>query len=87
MTTDQQTEVERLRAFANDIWEYHTGSFDGCDLEDLAEKHGLIERVEVTQNCGEDCACAEFGFPAQCLRKTALLVGPPPAAQEGNDVE
>jgi hypothetical protein len=69
------SDINRLRAFANAIVDYHTGSIDGPDIEGLALEHGLLTEVEVTEACGEDCACGEFGFPMTCYRKTALLTG------------
>lgn len=42
------------------------GGFDGCDIEDAAIKAGLLIQVPVTESCGEDCRCAEYGFPTVC---------------------
>ncbi|MCS6287732.1 MAG: hypothetical protein H8K10_02000 [Nitrospira sp.] len=49
----------------------------GCDLDgggvqDQAEQLGLLERVTVTEPCGEACVCAEYSsFPQICLRLAA----------------
>lgn len=45
---------------------------DGGDIQDLAEKFGLIKLVKVWSPCGENCRCAsyEFDFPVECYRKT-----------------
>ncbi|EZI28917.1 hypothetical protein [Pseudomonas extremaustralis] len=68
-------ERNQLRAFAVDMINasFEGGSFDGGDIQDIAVKHGLlaIERREV--ECGEACACREYGFPAECYRKTPIL--------------
>lgn len=76
----------KLRAFAQAIlqdWP-DTPCFDGGELQDLAERYGLLEAHEVVEPCGEGCNCAEFDdFPMQCYRKTPLLKGeePPPDAE------
>ena len=81
------SDLEKLRAFVQELftdWPHEFG-IDGFDLQDLAEKHGLIEPREVSAPCHpEHCACAEYDdFPQTCYRKTALLTGstvsPPPS--------
>ncbi len=62
-----------LRKFASDIIENHHGSLDGADIEDIAVKHRLLELRKITESCSEECACAEFGFPADCYRKAGAL--------------
>jgi hypothetical protein len=68
----------KLRAFVQELfkgWPDDLG-VDGFDMQDLAEKHGLLVPTEVTAPCGEVCSCAEYGdFPATCYRKTSLLTG------------
>lgn len=67
--------VDRLRAFANEIVSgaFVGGSFDGGEIQNMGVKHGLL-RIEQRENeCGEDCACREYGFPTECYRKTELL--------------
>jgi hypothetical protein len=48
------------------------GNVDGGDLQGLAEKHGLIERQEMKEPCGPQCACrdmlGEDEFPVQCYQ-------------------
>lgn len=45
------------------------GDIDGGWIQDKAESLGLLERVTVTEPCGEECRCAEYGdFPHECLR-------------------
>ena len=51
-------------------------SFDGCDLDggsvqEMAEKYGLVERVTMTERCGDTCICSEMDdFPLDCYRYT-----------------
>ena len=72
------TNEDKLRAFVLELfkdWPHEFG-VDGFDLQDLAEKHGLIVPHEATEPCGEYCACAEYDdFPQTCYRKTPLLTG------------
>lgn len=88
ITEGDSPELAALRAFAQDvIAALPVGGLDGFELQDLAEKHGLLRKEMRTEPCGEVCQCAEFGeFPMECFRKTALLSGPlpaPPATREG----
>ncbi|MBC2655058.1 hypothetical protein H7A76_06360 [Pseudomonas sp. MSSRFD41] len=64
-----------LRAFAIELVDasYEGGSFDGCDIQDIAVRHGLLRIERRDKECGEACACREYGFPVDCYRKTALL--------------
>lgn len=42
---------------------------DGGSAQDKAEELGLLIRVSVTEPCGDQCVCAEYGdFPQECLR-------------------
>jgi len=51
----------------------------GGDIQDKAKELGLLVSVEVTEPCGEECTCAEFGeFPQQCLRMIPELRPPQP---------
>jgi hypothetical protein len=72
----RETEDERdaLRGFAREIIEHYQLEVEG--VQDAAEKHGLLAPVHVTEACGEDCACVEYGFPVECFRRTALLGAP-----------
>ncbi|MGP3842280.1 hypothetical protein [Pseudomonas aeruginosa] len=53
------------------------GSFDGADIQDSAERHGLIAKQVMNEPCRgpeEYCACAwSTSFPAECYRVTAEL--------------
>lgn len=68
----------KLRSFAQKVVDAHRdGDVDMGDVQDWALDAGLLERIEVTEPCGDRCACAEEGdFPLTCLRSTALLLGP-----------
>lgn len=77
-----EAERDSLRAFAQDVmegWPY--GAPDGGDLQELAEKLGLLKPVEMAKPCAEECCCAEFygedDGPFRCYRKTSLLTGNP----------
>lgn len=52
------------------------GDIDGFDLEEICLECGILERVERTEFCGEECACAGYygndEFPIQCNRLTPL---------------
>ena len=71
----------KLRAFAVDVmacWPH--GDVDGGDLQEIAEKHGLLRPETRNQPCDEEpnrCHCLEYGgrdeFPLVCYRKTELL--------------
>lgn len=45
---------------------------DGIELQDLAEKHGMLVAKEMQEPCGEGCYCSqEVGdsyFPLTCYR-------------------
>lgn len=71
-----------LRAFANAIMEFWPGDFDGGDLQNIAEKHGLLKRVLMKGPCREEgCGCTEYldaeDWPSDCYRHTSLLTGNP----------
>jgi hypothetical protein len=70
-----QAERDTLRAFANEMVSaaFEGGSFDGGDIQDIAVKHGLLRIEQPEEECGEVCACREYGFPTECYRKTGLL--------------
>lgn len=55
----------------NTMWIDMT-ELDGADIQELAERHGLLHTVMATMPCGEKCLCNEFSdgdFPIKCLRK------------------
>lgn len=71
------TRIDALKAFASELISasFEGGSFDGGDIQDIAVKHGLVQIEQRTEECGEVCACREYGFPAECYRKTDLVKG------------
>lgn len=76
--SDGQSDLEKLRAFAQailDDWP-DIGGLDGFEVQELAEKHGLLTPTIATGPCGETCLCAEYDdFPMTCYHKTATLTG------------
>jgi hypothetical protein len=81
-----ERENERLRKFAGNVLEKSREEFLdlSCgDIEDWAKQCGLLEQVEMTAACGDDCQCAEWAdFPLECLRPTALGSAAIDAARE-----
>lgn len=73
-------ERDGLRAFADRImgeWP-DVGGLDGGDLQDIAERTGLLAKVTMQEPCGENCNCEGYGdFPMECYRKTSMLTGKP----------
>jgi hypothetical protein len=71
-------ELEKLAQLGTWVLEETRGENVGCDLDggsvqDRAEEIGLLIRVRVTEPCGEDCNCTEYGdFPQMCLRNAVL---------------
>lgn len=64
---------DMLRQFVKEMMqearENGAGDIDGGWFQDTAEHYGLLVRVPVTEPCGENCWCAEYGdFPQDCLR-------------------
>lgn len=70
-------EVASLANFAAEImgdWP-EVGGFDGYDLQQMAEKHGLLSPEERKERCGDACQCAdECGeWPVTCYRSMSAL--------------
>jgi hypothetical protein len=63
-----EPEGPQLRAFVRWVLDQHTGTIEGCDIEEKAVELGLMTVTEVTEPCGEGCACSDYGFPATCYR-------------------
>ena len=69
---DEQSTRSKLAAFGAAVLKQHRED-SGCDLygddiEELASKHGLLERRAVAGACGDDCTCALYAdFPTECL--------------------
>ncbi|HEH9446319.1 hypothetical protein [Pseudomonas aeruginosa] len=81
-----EMEIEELRenaakfaAFAQEIISgaLEGGSFDGADIQESAERHGLIAKQMMREPCRgpeEYCACAwSTSFPTECYRITAEI--------------
>ncbi|HBO4309492.1 TPA: hypothetical protein L4U29_005994 [Pseudomonas aeruginosa] len=68
-----------MGAFAQEIISgaLEGGSFDGADIQESAERHGLIAKQVMSEPCcgpEEYCACAwSTSFPTECYRITADL--------------
>lgn len=68
-----------MAAFAQEIISgaLEGGSFDGADIQESAERHGLIAKQVMNEPCRgpeEYCACAwSTSFPAECYRVTPEL--------------
>ncbi len=43
---------------------------DGGDIQDMLVAGGILEEFEAAESCGENCVCAEEGFPVLCYRLT-----------------
>lgn len=71
--------VQGMAKFAREIicGALDGGSFDGADIQESAERHGLIAKQVMNEPCRgpeEYCACAwSTSFPAECYRVTPEL--------------
>ncbi|WP_447846539.1 hypothetical protein ACFZNQ_15950 [Pseudomonas aeruginosa] len=78
-----EMEIQELREQAAKLAEFaqeiisgalEGGSFDGADIQESAERHGLIAKQMMREPCRgpeEYCACAwSTSFPAECYRVT-----------------
>lgn len=74
---------DRLRAFCIDVFDEtdwpEGGDLDGFTFQELAIKHGLLQRETRTEPCEENCHCAgyydpdEFAAGVTCYRKADWL--------------
>lgn len=78
-------ERAKLREFAQEIMSHWPErDIDGDDLQEIAERHWLIEPTVKYKPCSEGCFCsgyvskAEFESGALCFVRTELLTGEPP---------
>lgn len=88
-------ELDALRGFAQEVMEaWPEGGFDGGDIQDIAEKHGLLKTEQLTDFCAPEdfdgnsaCGCRGYyssgDFPIECYRKTPLLTGAALSTQTG----
>jgi hypothetical protein len=62
----------RLSAFgawAAEQFRDELGDVDGGSAQDAMERLGVLVPVTVTEPCGDECRCAEYGdWPMQCYR-------------------
>lgn len=77
-------DVKKLRAFAQEIYDEwpHVGMLDGFDLQELAQKHGLLSPTKRFKpcadegcNCAEMCSDVDWREGVECFTKTPLLKG------------
>ena len=56
---------------------------DGMDIQDCAQRHGIIEPVEMKEPCSEGCNCSDFyeGEPFICYRRAK----PPTPPEQTSD--
>jgi len=71
--------IEMLEGFAWSIlsgWPECDGEMmDGFDIQERGEKYGLLIPTEVTEPCGENCNCVEYGdFPMTCYRVDPRII-------------
>jgi hypothetical protein len=63
----------KLAAFGAAVLRRHRNDGEPCDLDggdvqDLAEKAGVLEQRTVVESCGEGCACAAVdALPGRCF--------------------
>ena len=72
--TVAEQRADDLSVFSKEMIDaaFEGGSLDGAEIQDIAVKHGLLKIENRTEECGDVCACREFGFPSECYRKTDL---------------
>lgn len=70
-----KAQITGLQAFAKEMLAqaFIGGGVDGASIQEAAVKHGLLEAVEVTEPCSEDCCCIFNGSPQSCYRPTKAL--------------
>ena len=74
-----------LRAFAQEVLDYFdlsSFSMEGSELQEIAEKHGLLRQEKRHEPCGKECRCegevhsdSEWKTGVICYRRTPLLTG------------
>lgn len=61
--------VEFARHMFTEVWP--EGGIDGGELQELGERFGFLEPVEVDRACGEGCVCDLYdSFPMTCYKPT-----------------
>lgn len=85
--TAEVTRLQQIIAAYYDGWpEPWADCMDGFEMQDFAEKHGIMDRVEKTTPCGENCSCSEYhgsGETVECfvLRPEFRVSGRPASCQ------
>ena len=72
-TSDALAEVLKLAQFgawaAGELRGNLGGEIEGGYAQDAMERFGVLVKNEVTESCGEDCICVEYGeFPVDCYK-------------------
>jgi hypothetical protein len=62
----------------------YMGDVDGGWIQDRAAALGILVETPVTEACGEECQCAEFGFPSECYRYSAAVQAKRLSRSEGS---
>lgn len=65
----QDKALQRVAQFgASILARFHDDlcDLDGFDIEQHALEAGVIRKEQVSEPCGEDCVCAEYGMPSEC---------------------
>lgn len=79
---------ERMVQFIDHIINgvFEGGDWDGCALQNMAVRYGLLKPVEMQAPCSDEgCQCAqmEADFPVICYRKTYTAQSAPQPEQKG----
>lgn len=76
LLVQREKELAALRGFAVDVMKFWPDyDLDGGDLQEIAEKFGLIKPIQVSEPCGPSCSCAEYDstFPTTCYRRQPII--------------
>lgn len=75
--TEQLAHLKNLREFANSMIGicFEGGNADGGQIQEYGVSHGLLKPETRSERCEGVCACAEYGFPTECFRRTPALTG------------
>lgn len=85
-----------LRAFAQEVSDYFDLSsfgMEGSELQEIAEKHGLLRQERRHEPCGKECRCeweahfdGDLATGVMCYQRTSLLtVEPESTTASGHD--
>ncbi|MBE0468216.1 MAG: hypothetical protein IBX55_01740 [Methyloprofundus sp.] len=67
LTTMRHT-FSALSVFTTKMLELPSGIIDTDQIQEIAADTGVLVKLEVNELCGEDCRCAQTGFPALCYK-------------------